>query len=173
MHPIMSRSWARAALPFARSSVWWQARALADPDWRRGSAGDLQCAVVENEGRPAAYALYRMNSAFERGLQTDSVAVIEAMGDAPQATRAILRYLCDIDWLAREGLALAAGSPVASLNGRAAPALPVERGLLADRFRSRQTHGRSAQFALRHYCPWLGVLRRLYLDAACARSARY
>ena len=86
---------------FARSSAWWQARTLVDPDWRRGSAGDLQCAVVENEGRPAAYALYRMNSAFERGLQTGSVAVIEAMGDSPEATRAIWRYLFDIDWLPR------------------------------------------------------------------------
>jgi predicted acetyltransferase len=66
---------------FARSSVWWQ--------------------VVENEGQPAGYALYRMNSAFERGLQTGSVAVIEAMGDSPEATRAIWRYLFDIDWLAR------------------------------------------------------------------------
>jgi predicted acetyltransferase len=61
----------------------------------------LQCAILENEGRPAAYALYRMNSAFERGLQTGSVAVIEAMGDSPETTRAIWRYLFDIDWLAR------------------------------------------------------------------------
>jgi predicted acetyltransferase len=99
--PIYERVAVETPGMFARSSVWWQARTLADPDWRRGSAGDLQCAVVENEGRPAAYALYRMNSAFERGLQTGSVAVIEAMGDSPEATRAIWRYLFDIDWLAR------------------------------------------------------------------------
>ena len=86
---------------FARTSTWWQVRALADPEWRRGASGDLQCAVLENEGRPKAYALYRMNSAFERGLQTGSVAVIEAMADSPEATRAIWRYLLDIDWMAR------------------------------------------------------------------------
>src|SRR6516162_10222333 len=86
---------------FARSSTWWQARVLADPEWRRGTSGDLQCAVVENEGRPTAYALYRMNSAFERSLQTGSVAVIEAMADSPEATRSIWRYLFDIDWMAR------------------------------------------------------------------------
>src|SRR5215813_6654653 len=95
--PIYQRVAVETSGMFARSSVWWQARTLADPDWRRGSAGDLQCAVVENEGQPAAYALYRMNSAFERGLQTGSVAVIEAMGDSPEATRAIWRYLFDID----------------------------------------------------------------------------
>ena len=86
---------------FARSSAWWQARTLADPESRRGSGGDLQCAVLENDGRPVAYALYRMNSAFEQGLQTGVVAVIEAMGDSPEATRAVWRYLLDIDWLAR------------------------------------------------------------------------
>ena len=99
--PIYERVAVETPGMFARSSVWWQARTLADPDWRRGSAGDLQCAVVENEGQPAGYALYRMNSAFERGLQSGSVAVIEAMGDSPEATRAIWRYLFDIDWLAR------------------------------------------------------------------------
>jgi len=86
---------------FARSSEWWQIRTLADPEWRRGTSGDLQCAVLENEGRPTAYALYRMNSAFERGLQIGSVAVIEAIGESPEATRAIWRYLLDIDWMAR------------------------------------------------------------------------
>ena len=86
---------------FARSSTWWQSRTLADPEWRRGTNGDLQCAVLENEGRPTAYALYRMNPAFERGLQTGSVAVIEAMAESPEATRAIWRYLLDIDWMAR------------------------------------------------------------------------
>jgi predicted acetyltransferase len=99
--PIYERVAVETPGMFARSSAWWQARTLADPEWRRGSSGDLQCAVLENDGRPTAYALYRMNSAFERGLQTGSVAVIEAMGDSPEGTRAIWRYLFDIDWLAR------------------------------------------------------------------------
>jgi predicted acetyltransferase len=92
-----------AATPgmFARSSAWWQTRMLVDPPWRRGTGGDLQCAVLEQEGRPSAYALYRMNSAFERGLQTGSVLVIEAIGESPEAMRAIWRYLLDIDWMAR------------------------------------------------------------------------
>jgi predicted acetyltransferase len=92
-----------AATPgmFARSSAWWQTRILADPAWRRGTGGDLQCAVLELEGRPAAYALYRLNWAFERGLQSGSVSVIEAIATSPEATAAIWRYLLDIDWLAR------------------------------------------------------------------------
>ena len=86
---------------FARSSTWWQARTLDDPEWRRGPNGDLQCAVLENEGPPTAYALYRMNSSVERRLQIGSVAVIEAVGVSPEANCAIWRYLLDIDWMAR------------------------------------------------------------------------
>jgi predicted acetyltransferase len=99
--PIYERVAIETPGMFARSSTWWQARTLDDPEWRRGSNGDLQCAVVEHRGRPAAYAIYRMNSSFERGLQAGSVGVIEAVGDSPEATRAIWRYLLDIDWMAR------------------------------------------------------------------------
>jgi predicted acetyltransferase len=86
---------------FSRSSPWWQDRTLADPEWLRGGRGELQCTVLEHEGRPTGYALYRMNWAFERGLQAGSVAVVEAVGESPEATAAIWRYLLDIDWLAR------------------------------------------------------------------------
>jgi predicted acetyltransferase len=99
--PIYERVAVETPGMFARRSMWWQTRILDDPEWRRGSNGDLQCAVLEHEGRPTAYALYRMNSSFERGLQAGSVAVIEAVGDSPEATRAIWRYLLDIDWMAR------------------------------------------------------------------------
>jgi predicted acetyltransferase len=99
--PIYERVAVETPGMFARSSTWWQTRILDDPEWRRGSSGDLQCAVLEHGGRPTAYALYRMNSSFERGLQTGSVSVIEAVGDSPEATRATWRYLFDIDWMAR------------------------------------------------------------------------
>jgi len=99
--PIYERVAVETPGMFARSSTWWQARTLDDPEWRRGPNGDLQCAVLENGGRPTAYALYRMNSSIERGLQAGSVVVIEAVGDSPEATSAIWRYLLDIDWMAR------------------------------------------------------------------------
>ena len=99
--PIYERVAVNTPGMFARSSAWWQVRTLDDPEWRRGPNGDLLCAVFEDGGLPRAYALYRMNSAFERGLQSGSVAVVEAVGDSPEATRAIWRYLLDIDWMAR------------------------------------------------------------------------
>jgi predicted acetyltransferase len=129
----------------ARSSAWWQARTLADPDWQRRTGGDLQCAVLELEGRPTAYALYRMNWAFERGLQTGSVTVVEAVGESPEAVRAIWRYLLDIDWMARVKASL----------------LPLDHPLLL-----LLAEPRRAGFSLRD-----GIWVRL-LDVATALSAR-
>ena len=103
--PLVAPVWERVAAVtpgmFARTSAWWQARALADPDWRRRGGGDLRCAVVEARGRSTAYALYRVNLAIDRGVQIGSLDVIEAMGDSPEATRAIWRFLLDVDWTAR------------------------------------------------------------------------
>jgi predicted acetyltransferase len=86
---------------FARTPEWWQARTLADPPWRRANSGELQCAVLELDAAPAAYALYRMTPNFDRGVQMGAVQVVEAIGNSPEATRAVWRYLLDIDWMAR------------------------------------------------------------------------
>src|SRR6516165_12006045 len=99
--PIYERVAFESPGMFARSSAWWQVRTLDDPEWRRRGNGDLQCAVLEHEGRPAAYTLYRMNPAFQRGGQIGAVVVVEAAADSPEATRGIWRYLLDIDWMAR------------------------------------------------------------------------
>jgi predicted acetyltransferase len=98
--PVYERAAAVTPGMFARSPAWWQNRVLID-DWRRGSGGDMQCAILENEGRPTAYALYRVNAAFNRHVQSGAVVVIEAIGESPQATAAIWRYLFDIDLIPR------------------------------------------------------------------------
>jgi predicted acetyltransferase len=84
---------------FARSREWWEARVLADPEFRRGGAGELQCVLVELDGRVEAYALYRLHLSFDGGLPTGSTNVIEAMGSTPEATREIWRFLLDVDWM--------------------------------------------------------------------------
>jgi predicted acetyltransferase len=103
--PLVAPVWERVAAftpgMFARTSAWWQARALADPDWRRRGGGHLRCAILEAGGRSAAYALYRLSAASDRGVQTGSLDVVEAMGDSPEATRAIWRFLLDVDLVAR------------------------------------------------------------------------
>jgi predicted acetyltransferase len=85
---------------FARTPAWWEHRALADPEWRRDGGGEMQRAVLELDGRDAAYGLYRVHTGFEYGSSTGHTAVIEAMGDSPEAIREIWRYLIDVDWMA-------------------------------------------------------------------------
>jgi predicted acetyltransferase len=86
---------------FARTPAWWQDRVLMDSDWKRRGGGSLQCAVLDIAGKPSAYALYRVNSWFERGSPTGNVFVVEAMGVSPEATFAIWRFILGIDLTAR------------------------------------------------------------------------
>jgi predicted acetyltransferase len=86
---------------FARTREWWESRVLDDPEWRRFGGGELAVAVLEDDGRPEAYALYRLNFSYEDGLPKSAAVVVEAMGATPEAEVAIWRYLLDIDWMER------------------------------------------------------------------------
>jgi predicted acetyltransferase len=99
--PVYERVARQAPGMFARSPAWWQDRLLIDHPWRRQGGGALRCAVWETEGKPAAYAFYRINQMFEHGSSSGNVFVVEAMGDSAQATHAIWRFLFGIDLLAR------------------------------------------------------------------------
>jgi predicted acetyltransferase len=101
--PLVAPVWERVAAVtpgmFARTPAWWQARTLTDPVWRRRGGGELQCAVLEVDGHSKAYALYRLSPIWDRGIQTGALDVVEAMGDSAESTRAIWRYLFDVDWV--------------------------------------------------------------------------
>jgi predicted acetyltransferase len=83
----------------ARSHQWWDKRVLADSEWRRGGGGELSFAVLEPDGEPEAYAIYRLNFSYTDGVPTGKTVVVEAMGTTPGASAAIWRYLLDIDWM--------------------------------------------------------------------------
>jgi predicted acetyltransferase len=85
----------------ARSAEWWRQRRLADPESRRQGAGLLNRVVLLHDGVPQGYALYRINQQMEAGSSVGHVAVIEAIGANPEATRDIWRFVFDIDWVAR------------------------------------------------------------------------
>jgi predicted acetyltransferase len=86
---------------FVRSPEWWRHRRLADPEWIREGGGEMVRALLEIDGRPAAYALYRLHFSANRGIPNGFTNVIEAVGASPEATRGIWRYLLDIDWMER------------------------------------------------------------------------
>jgi predicted acetyltransferase len=99
--PVYARVAGETPGMFARAPAWWQDRLLIDHPWQRQSGGALRCAVASIDGRPSAYAFYRVNQSFDRGAFAGHVFVAEAIGDSPQATRAIWRFLFGIDLVAR------------------------------------------------------------------------
>lgn len=86
---------------FARPRAWWEARTLSDDPRRREGGGELTRAVLELDGRPAGYSLYRVHAGFERGTSTGHTSVIEAFAARPAANHALWEFLLGIDWLPR------------------------------------------------------------------------
>jgi predicted acetyltransferase len=86
---------------FVRTPEWWRNKRLSDPEWGREGGGEMSRALLELDGRPAGYALYRLHFKADRGIPQGFTSVIEAVGDSPEATRAIWRFLLDIDWMQR------------------------------------------------------------------------
>lgn len=86
---------------FARTEDWWRIRRLSDPENRRMGGGVLNRALLTVDGKPEAYALYRMHQDMELGMSKGFVNVLEAIGTNLDATARIWRMLLDIDWIAR------------------------------------------------------------------------
>lgn len=84
----------------SRSPTWWRVRRLSDPDWLRAGRPPLQRAVLSIDGRPRGYAVYRFGGTMSAANPDIPVDVVEAVGDSPEATRAIWRYLFDMDIVA-------------------------------------------------------------------------
>ena len=84
-----------------RDRAWWEIRRLSDHPFRRGDAGPLHRALVERDGQPVGYALYRVRRGLQHGVTQSVVKVVEAVGVDPAAERAAWRYLLDLDWMAR------------------------------------------------------------------------
>jgi predicted acetyltransferase len=91
---------------FGRSSRWWERRVLADPREHREGAGPKRFALLEVDGSPAAYAVYRHRASWEGGSSTGAVEVVEAIGADPEALAELWRFLLDVDWVASASASL-------------------------------------------------------------------
>jgi predicted acetyltransferase len=81
-----------------RARSWWEASQLADlPEYRFGG-GPKQLAVLEVDGEPQAYAIYRLHVAFGNVGPETTLRTLEVLGATPEATQSIWRYLLDVDW---------------------------------------------------------------------------
>jgi predicted acetyltransferase len=82
----------------SRSEAWWQGRQLRLPESE--ASAPKRFVVLELDGEPLGYAIYRMHFSFEGGLPGSRLVVREALGSTPQAMAAIWRFLLDVDWTA-------------------------------------------------------------------------
>jgi predicted acetyltransferase len=81
----------------SRSEHWWRGHRLADYEHRRQGASKRFNALVELDGEPAAYAVYRVKEEWDEGYPRGEVRVTEAFGTSPDAIRDLWQYLFNID----------------------------------------------------------------------------
>ena len=85
----------------SRNEHWWRRHRLADYEhWRRGASKRYN-ALVELDGRPAGYALYRVKNEWEDGYPNGQVKLVEAFATSPAATRELWRFLFTVDLTTR------------------------------------------------------------------------
>jgi predicted acetyltransferase len=96
----------------ARDSAVWELMRLADPEhWRRG-AGPKFSAVIELDGEPVGYAIYRIKSDWKDGFSQSQVMLVEAIATSPAATRELYRFIYGIDLVVRVHGRYDPGSPL-------------------------------------------------------------
>jgi predicted acetyltransferase len=91
----------RAETPgmFTRTRDWWRARRFLQSPLR--SDGEQMRVVIEVDGKPEAYALYRLNFAAQHLVSETTLEVGEALGASARALAGIWRYLLAVDWVAQ------------------------------------------------------------------------
>jgi len=159
----------------ARSREWWQTYRLADPEqWRRGGSPKY-VAVIEVDGEPEAYAIYRIKQEWEGGVSNSQVKLVETLATTPAAERDLWRFVFGIDLMARIQGRLDPGSPLflmvvdpRSLNLRVSEGLwlrlvDVEAALAG---RSYATDDEVVLDVRDEFCPWNAGRWRVGRDVA-------
>jgi predicted acetyltransferase len=98
--PVYDRVRAQTPGMFTRTPEWWRARRFGRQGPSPGGAEQVRV-VIDIDGSPEAYALYRLEFAAEHMVSKTTLEVGEALGTTPRALAAIWRYLLAIDWVAR------------------------------------------------------------------------
>lgn len=162
---------ARATIPasFRRSRLWWETRILADPESLRRDGSPMARVVLEIDGRPEGYALYRtfVSWGFD-GIPTTAVQVLEALGTTATATREVWRYLFGLDLVAKVWThRLHASHPLffaladvrqlhmTTADGTWLRLVDVEKALTARHYEGGSGAGDTLTFELADpFCPW-------------------
>jgi predicted acetyltransferase len=81
----------------SRNAAWWEERHLRVDDDEKDAP--RRFVVLELDGEPQGYAIYRTQFSFEGGSSSSRLVVREALGSTPRAMAAIWRFLLDVDWM--------------------------------------------------------------------------
>jgi predicted acetyltransferase len=90
---------ARAVTPgmLGRSETWWRWATLHDTESMRGSRGPKFRALLDTDGGPAGYAVYRVKGDWDERGPRGTLAVQELIGRTPAAERALWAWVLSID----------------------------------------------------------------------------
>jgi predicted acetyltransferase len=96
--PIWTALMERRPGVFQRTKAWWELRTLRMPD--EEAANPRRFALLEIDGAPQGYAIYRQFPSWSEGSSTARLEVTEVIGATPQADAEMWRFVLDIDWYA-------------------------------------------------------------------------
>jgi predicted acetyltransferase len=106
---LFPRVWdrVRRAIPgmLVRTRNWWELRILFELP-SGGEGGPKRFVVLETDGRPEGYAIYRHKPKWEQGVSQSEIEVLEAIALDGRPTAELWRFLLDIDWAARVNASL-------------------------------------------------------------------
>jgi predicted acetyltransferase len=94
--PVYERVRATRAGMLSRSPVWWYESRLHVAPGPSGT-GPRFFAVLEIDGVPEGYAIYRIRGEWDGPFPKGSVTVVEALGTSFPATREVWRFLFGVD----------------------------------------------------------------------------
>jgi predicted acetyltransferase len=87
---------------YERSKTWWEFHSLFDPEHMRHGASAYFSALVDIDGKPAAYVVYRIRSKWlNDGTPGSKVEVGEILATSPESEREIWRFVFGIDLVTR------------------------------------------------------------------------
>jgi len=129
--PLYEAERARRPGMLLRDERWWREHRLFDPEFRRRGGGPLFHALLELDGEPSGYALYRLRRTEQPKLLGLALQVLELLAPSPRAARELWRFLFSIDLVRRvDAFCLPADDPLPLLVGEpAALGLGVRDGL--------------------------------------------
>jgi predicted acetyltransferase len=101
--PVFERARLLRSGMLSRSGARWDTR-VADPEHWRDGASPKYFVLIELDGSPEAFAMYRIKEKWERGMPRSELTIVDAIATSPDATRELWRFLFGVDLIARVSL---------------------------------------------------------------------